>query len=350
MVKILAIGGESLILLVREHALERYTVLKIARPDVFSKANLKINKGALFPWRMEVKHTSDMCNRWLRGHQLQNEIRKHIIRDLKSNLLYVPIVLYSRVNPLLTLLEYVHGESLYEYFCTPEISLIGRLKAYYKLLKAVEYIHGLGVVHSDLNPNNILVQHLDESGDIRIIIIDWGLAKAIGGVSYTKFGVGFGHPTYSSPQQQSDASHRTYRDDIYTIGLIMWMALKGRPLPYIEYLPREKKIGDYLLERMHEIEEEPFRQLFRKATHLNQESRYQIMNDFVKDFEIVCKRTYLWNDMNYSPQKEYNLEIDDKLATIFQLGEEIQVLKKMLGLTSVYEFLVNKGETKDETY
>ncbi|KAF2756171.1 kinase-like protein [Pseudovirgaria hyperparasitica] len=45
----------------------------------------------------------------------------------------------------------------------------------YQILKGVEYLHGLGVVHRDLKPDNILVTSLGDGA--RIIITDFGSAR-----------------------------------------------------------------------------------------------------------------------------------------------------------------------------
>ena len=99
------------------------------------------------------------------------------------------------------------------------------LKLFAQIVRALDAIHGAGVVHRDLKPHNIMFrdQH-------HLAIVDFGGAKALGEQEgITKFGQVVGTPNYMSPEQilgqPVDA-----RTDLYSLGVILHQLLTGRTL------------------------------------------------------------------------------------------------------------------------
>ena len=86
---------------------------------------------------------------------------------------------------------------------------------------AVAYAHEHGVVHQDLKPDNILIS---DQGMIKVI--DFGLACLTGDKS--KFSHISGTPFYMSPEQKK-AEPVDPRTDIYSLGIITYELLRGRP-------------------------------------------------------------------------------------------------------------------------
>src|SRR5207244_1034430 len=92
---------------------------------------------------------------------------------------------------------------------------------------AIAHAHERGIVHRDIKPANILVGELGET-----IVIDWGLAKAIGepdeitakrAASHaddnvkTRAGLVFGTPGFMAPEQLHGAAVDE-RCDVYALG------------------------------------------------------------------------------------------------------------------------------------
>jgi eukaryotic-like serine/threonine-protein kinase len=91
---------------------------------------------------------------------------------------------------------------------------------------ALEAAHGAGVIHRDLKPQNIM----QETKTGRILVMDFGLARTIGGDGMTQTGALLGTIEYMSPEQSMGKS-LDQRSDIFAVGLIFYELLIGKT-PY----------------------------------------------------------------------------------------------------------------------
>ncbi len=111
---------------------------------------------------------------------------------------------------------------------------VGRLKdAMLQLCEALSYIHGYGLIHRDLKPSNVMV---DEDRTVRLM--DFGLAKYISDdAAVTADGRLVGTFRYMAPEQIL-GEHLDTRTDLYSLGVILYELLSGRP-PYEAKTPYE---------------------------------------------------------------------------------------------------------------
>ena len=84
--------------------------------------------------------------------------------------------------------------------------------------------HEQGLVHRDIKPANILLN----DGIERLLITDFGVARAMDDASMTRTGVIAGTPQYMSPEQARGESV-DYRSDLFSLGSILYTACTGRP-------------------------------------------------------------------------------------------------------------------------
>lgn len=119
-----------------------------------------------------------------------------------------------------------------------------------QILDGLAHAHANKVVHRDLKPENIFVTS-DHRGETQIKLVDFGIAKVMGGGSehdLTRTGVVFGTPKYMSPEQATGGKVDA-RSDLYTVGLILFEMLTGKP-------PFDSDEAAVLL-RMHILAETP---------------------------------------------------------------------------------------------
>lgn len=88
---------------------------------------------------------------------------------------------------------------------------------------ALDIAHGAGVVHRDIKPSNILL-----AKDGRVVVTDFGIAKAEQSNDLTSTGDVMGTAKYLAPEQVSGGPVDG-RADLYSLGIVLYEAVCGRP-------------------------------------------------------------------------------------------------------------------------
>ena len=93
-----------------------------------------------------------------------------------------------------------------------------------QIAKALEHAHSRGIVHRDIKPHNVMVL---KNGSVKVT--DFGIARMMSkGNTLTKEALGSVH--YISPEQ-AKGGRVDNRSDIYSLGVVMYEMMSGRP-PY----------------------------------------------------------------------------------------------------------------------
>ncbi len=128
-------------------------------------------------------------------------------------------------QPPYFVMPFVPGESLQQRLDrvgpleVPDVLRIGQ-----QIADGLAAAHAQGLVHRDIKPANIL---LERNVD-RVVITDFGLARAVDDASLTQSGVIAGTPQFMSPEQARGEA-LDHRADLFSLGSVLYALLAGHP-------------------------------------------------------------------------------------------------------------------------
>ncbi len=188
-------------------------------------------------------------------------------------------------------MEYVGGKPLKDVLLerrkAGEESLpIGQTIAYgLELLRALGYLHGLGLLYCDLKPDNAI------QSDEQLKLIDLGGVRRIEDVDSAIYGtIGYQAPEIADlgPSISSD---------IYTVGrtlAVLSFPFKGFTTTYVDNLPPRAEVP--LLQRF-----ESYDRLLRRATHIDPEARFADASDMADQLTGVLREALSAEDGRARP-------------------------------------------------
>lgn len=200
--RLLGNGGLGAVYLVRHEMLDTVYALKILFPSV-------------------AKENTSYVKRFLREAKIATRIRH-------PNLVAVHDCGFDEAKGLYYLvMDYVKGGDLRQ-----AIAFAGRfepdraVEVVMQVASALEAAQKLNVVHRDIKPENIMIQP-----DGLVKLVDLGIAKSDDikeSLNTTTESV-FGTPAYVAPEQAIDAAKVDTRADIYSLGVVLFEMIAGKP-------------------------------------------------------------------------------------------------------------------------
>ena len=206
-------AGMSRVFLVKDVELDRQMVVKVLPPDL--AAGLNVDR-----FRREIQLAA----------KLQHP---HIVQLISAG---------ARGGLLYYTMPFIAGENLRARLSrVRELPVADATRVLREVADALEYAHAQGVVHRDIKPENILF-----SGN-HALVTDFGVSKALssataetrvdGTPQLTSLGIALGTPTYMAPEQAAADPNVDHRADIYSLGVVGYEILTGRP-PFTGMTPQ----------------------------------------------------------------------------------------------------------------
>lgn len=192
-------GGMAVVYLARDLKHDRRVALKVLRPELSSAMGVD-----RFP--REIQIIAQMHHPHI--------LPLHDSGEAGGLLYYV--------------MPFVDGETLRQRIArTGPLSIGETLRLLREIADALSYAHGLGVMHRDIKPDNVML-----SGK-HATVTDFGVAKAVRASAKDKLttvGIAVGTPQYMAPEQATADESTNHRADIYALGVLGYEMLSGEPL------------------------------------------------------------------------------------------------------------------------
>jgi non-specific serine/threonine protein kinase len=195
-------GGMGVVYRARDTKLDRDVALK------FLPANLIASPEELARFEQEAKTVSALNHSNIAGIYDVDEVEGQRFLVLE----YIPGgTLKSRLKEL---------KSEDKVFSISEVFDYGL-----QMAEALAHAHRHGIIHRDVKTENMML-----TGEGRVKLADFGLAKPRGSVQLTKAGSTLGTAAYMSPEQVR-GEEIDHRSDIFSLGVVLYELVTGR-LPF----------------------------------------------------------------------------------------------------------------------
>jgi len=239
---------------------------------------------------------------------------KNIVRLMHYDIENIDGVQYGNIY-----LEYISGQTLLDI----DLSSFDNIRLYnmiLQILSAVQSAHQSGIIHRDINPNNIMITE-----DDTIKMIDFGISKI---KDLVDNGTVFQFKTnyYSAPEVGQNNENASEKSDIYSVGAVIYYLLTSKEPPEPEMFSQTINTETGINPKIKPI--------LSKMVENKKDDRYENIYDVIADFNNVLtelintNNTYVYIvpvDMigtiirrKLSPRKNYDEMLISEIPGNFQ--------------------------------
>ncbi len=181
---------------------------------------------------------------------------------------------------------------------------------------ALDYAHEHSVIHRDIKPANIMLDSHD-----RVIVTDFGIAKALTEQTLTASGSVVGTPYYMSPEQGM-GKPVTGAADQYSVAVMAYRMLSGQ-VPFegdsaIDILHKHCMIAPPPLEVIQSGFPRHVYKAVHKALEKKAENRFDSVRAFVQSLKAPTPETDSYPDISVAPLEESS----DEVATVVMPSQQ----------------------------
>ncbi|HRR07158.1 MAG TPA: bifunctional serine/threonine-protein kinase/formylglycine-generating enzyme family protein [Rhodothermales bacterium] len=206
---------------------------------------------------------------------------KKLVAFRKVNHIATVIDDFTQHNTAYYVMEYYQGQSLQEAWeeqSRQPWGLQKTIKALYPMMEALEKVHAKGLIHRDFKPHNVLLCQ-DEAEEV--VLIDFGLAKALGNRGVISSKATLGTPLYAPYEQHSVIYEHGPYSDVYSVAATFYQLLTGS-LPVLA-TNREERVRHGQPDPMQFLEKglpKNLKTVLDKAIAIYPKDRYATMHEF----------------------------------------------------------------------
>ena len=319
------------------------TLAKGSFGTVIKSLDLKTNK------QVAVKIISKLNDAQEAINQLKKEVS--VLKKTNHNNIVKLYDFYETSSEIYIIMEYIKGGTLKTYMKKNKENLNENTtkKIIFYLLNAINYLHKLKIIHSDIKPENIMFENEEDISTLKLI--DFGLSSF-----NNKENEYCGTFLYMAPEILfNNKKLLTNEIDIWSVGIIMYQLLNKNIHPFFNKFELKKNKKDFLLQNLKNYEKSN-KLIFHNENYISRKAKNLLFNLLqIKSKNRIQSNlalNHIWfDDLNI--KNYYLLDLNKKIFSeddlkIINKGKKIFLT--IIFLNQIKNHFFIKEENKNKSY
>ena len=319
------------------------TLAKGSFGTVIKSLDLKTNK------QVAVKIISKLNDAQEAINQLKKEVS--VLKKTNHNNIVKLYDFYETSSEIYIIMEYIKGGTLKTYMKKNKENLNENTtkKIIFYLLNAINYLHKLKIIHSDIKPENIMFENEEDISTLKLI--DFGLSSF-----NNKENEYCGTFLYMAPEILfNNKKLLTNEIDIWSVGIIMYQLLNKNIHPFFNKFELKKNKKDFLLQNLKNYEKSN-KLIFHNENYISRKAKNLLFNLLqIKSKNRIQSNlalNHIWfDDLNI--KNYYLLDLNKKIFSeddlkIINKGKKIFLT--LIFLNQIKNHFFIKEENKNKSY